>query len=202
MSHKGWHSRGYLPHFDARALVQHVVLCTKKALEPDALRVISSLPLEERRHHVDKMLDRSQAGTIFHDPIFAAALEEQFLFFDGKRYDALAWCIMPNHAHVVICCHSEISLSQIVRTWKNQTARAAAASFGRRVDIFAKDYFDRFMRNGIQTERAIAYVEQNPVTAGLCEASEDWRFSSAWHLARGWTPRTETLPVSSGSGSY
>ncbi|OYU52487.1 MAG: hypothetical protein CFE27_07185 [Alphaproteobacteria bacterium PA1] len=164
--------------------------------------MLSSLPLDERRGLVDKMLDRSQAGAIFHDPMFAAALEEQFLFFDGRRYDALAWCIMPNHAHVVICCHSEISLGQIVRTWKNQTVRAAAASRGRRVEIFARDYFDRFMRNGIQTQRAIAYVEQNPIAVGLCEASEEWRFSSAWHRARGWMPKTENLPISIGTGSY
>jgi len=202
MTHKGWHNRGYLPHFDARALVQHIVLCTRTALELESLRLLASSPIEERPRLADAMLDRSQDGAVFRDPVYVAALEEQILFFDGIRYDALAWCIMPNHAHVVICCHSEISLGQIVRTWKNQTLRAATANPVRKAEIFAKDYFDRFMRNGLQTERTIAYVEQNPVTAGLCAASEDWRFSSAWHRSRGWTPRTENLPVSSGSGSY
>jgi REP element-mobilizing transposase RayT len=198
MKHKGWHSRGYLPHFDARGVVQHVVLCTKGALDQDSLSKLSQLSPAEKYEQVDAWLDASQSGAIFHDPRCAAALEEQCFYFDGQRYDLLAWCVMPNHAHVVMCCCGETSLGQIIRTWKVQTVRAIVACFGHKVDIFAKDYFDRFMRNGNQTLSTIAYVERNPVVAGLCDVPEDWRFSSAWHRARGWVPKTKNLPVTIG----
>jgi hypothetical protein len=32
-------------------------------------------------------------------------------------------------------------------------------------------------------EKAIRYIEQNPVKAGLCKSPEDWQWSSA-HLKR------------------
>ena len=42
------------------------------------------------------------------------------------------------------------------------------------------DYFDRYIRNERHHVAAIAYVENNPVKAGLCRRPEDWPFSSAW----------------------
>jgi REP element-mobilizing transposase RayT len=195
VAEKGWHSRGYLPHFDACGVVQHVVLSTRGALDRASLEQLSTLSPVQRRQHLDAMLDRSKAGTIFKDPRCAAAMETQFFYFDGHRYDLLAWCIMPNHVHVVLCCYGETSLGQIIRTWKVHTVRAISAFSGQRVEVFAKDYFDRFMRNGQQTLAAMAYVEHNPVAAGLCDEPEAWRFSSAWHKVGGWVPRTNNLPV-------
>ena len=32
-----------------------------------------------------------------------------------------------------------------------------------------------------ELERIIGYIEANPVKAGLAEAPDRWRFSSAWH---------------------
>jgi putative transposase len=103
---------------------------------------------------------------------------------------------MPNHVHVVCCCFADVTLGQIVRSWKVQSTVSINRLCASQGAVFARDYFDRFMRNGSQTERAIAYVENNPVAAGLCESAEQWRYSSAWHRANGWEPRTENLPLS------
>ena len=47
------------------------------------------------------------------------------------------------------------------------------------------DYYDRFIRDGRHLARAIAYVERNPVKAGLCREAQDWPFSSARLRKRG-----------------
>jgi hypothetical protein len=36
------------------------------------------------------------------------------------------------------------------------------------------------MRDDAQLAATRAYIEQNPVKAGLCEQISDWVFSSAW----------------------
>lgn len=36
------------------------------------------------------------------------------------------------------------------------------------------------MRSTSQFDATVAYVENNPVAAGLVERAENWRFSSAW----------------------
>jgi putative transposase len=195
MENKGWHSRGYLPHFDAGGVVQHVVLNTKAALLSSFYDSLSDLDFAEKFEKVEAALDASASGNVFKNADCAAALERELIFFEGDHYDLLAWCIMPNHVHVVLCCLGNTSLGQIVRSWKVQSTIAINRLLCRKGSVFAKDYFDRFMRDGGQTERAIAYVENNPVAAGLCRHPSDWRYSSAWHRSRGWEPCKTNLPL-------
>jgi putative transposase len=44
-------------------------------------------------------------------------VEESLLHFDGARYRTPAWCLMPNHVHVVIDSLPAYSLGDIVRSW-------------------------------------------------------------------------------------
>jgi hypothetical protein len=37
------------------------------------------------------------------------------------------------------------------------------------------------MRDEKHLASTVAYIEGNPVTAGLCDSVSDWEFSSAWH---------------------
>jgi len=46
--------------------------------------------------------------------------------------------------------------------------------------FWMEDYFDRYVRDAKHFANAIAYIENNPVKAGLCEKASDWKFSSAW----------------------
>jgi len=45
--------------------------------------------------------------------------------------------------------------------------------------FWQKEYFDRFIRNPRQFAGTVAYIENNPVKANLCDRPEDWPFSSA-----------------------
>jgi hypothetical protein len=47
-----------------------------------------------------------------------------------------------------------------------------------------EEYFDRYIRDGVHYKKTIAYIENNPVKAGLCSRPEEWRFSSAWWRAK------------------
>jgi hypothetical protein len=42
-----------------------------------------------------------------------------------------------------------------------------------------REYWDTFMRDAEQEQRAIRYIETNPVRAKLCRIPEAWLFSSA-----------------------
>jgi putative transposase len=137
---KGWHSRGYLPHFDSPETVQFITF-----------RLADSLP---------------------------ATIVEALKHFDGERYRLLAWCIMPNHVHVVIDILDH-SLSAIVRSWKSFSARQANVVLGRSGAFWHADYFDRYMRDEEHLTATMDYVEQNPVKAGLVGEARDWRWSSA-----------------------
>jgi putative transposase len=177
-------------------VVQHVVLTTKAALSTQFLASISQMEAVERRRVVDLALDFSSVGNVFSDPVCALAFESQLLHFDKLRYDLLAWCVMPNHIHIVLCAYLCATIGQIVRSWKVLSTATINRHYNSKGTIFTCDYFDRYMRNGVQTERTIAYVENNPAAAGLCAEIHNWRYSSAWHKASGWQARTDRLPVS------
>jgi len=42
-----------------------------------------------------------------------------------------------------------------------------------------REYWDTYMRTEEQTRKAVSYIENNPVKAKLCRASEEWSFTSA-----------------------
>jgi REP element-mobilizing transposase RayT len=106
-------------------------------------------------------------------------VQDALLHFDGERYQLLAWCLMPNHVHVVIEMLDAHSLSDIVRSWKTFTARLANVSLGRSGPFWHADYFDRYMRDEQHFSQTVEYVENNPVKAGLVQTPADWTWSSA-----------------------
>ena len=123
------------------------------------------------------MPDWVNAGYVIAE--IAALAQESLLHFDGQRYRLLAWCVMPNHVHVVIEPIEGHTLSVIVKSWKSFTSRQANTRLGRTGAFWEADYFDRYMRNEDHLMRTIEYVENNPVKAGLVEEPADWPWSSA-----------------------
>src|SRR5690606_13170090 len=87
--------------------------------------------------------------------------------------------IMPNHAHVLLRAFENHSLSSIMKTVKSVTAHKINKLLGRSGPVWQPDYFDRYIRDQEHFARTVRYIENNPVKAGLCNAPEEWKFSSA-----------------------
>lgn len=188
--HKGWHERGYLPHFDAAGLVQHIAFRLDGSLPASVLERLKadSDYLDERRDAVDDALDRGMGPTWLADPICARLVAGALTRFDGQRYRLLAWCVMPNHVHVLIEQVDCWSLSALVKSWKSYTARMINRYLRRDGSFWAADYFDRYVRNAEQMTTTIRYIEANPVKAGLCREPQDWPWSSASRYAEAREP--------------
>lgn len=86
---------------------------------------------------------------------------------------------MPTHVHVVIEVLQNGMVPKIVQRWKSFSAHEINRALDRKGALWQREYFDRFMRSERQFEWTIAYVENNPVAAGLAERPTDWLFSSA-----------------------
>lgn len=176
----GWRARGYLPHCDERGLVQHVIFGLNDGFRapPTALNGAS-----QRAAWADREFDAGHGSRILAKPEVAQIIQDCLLHGDGERYAIAAWCIMPTHVHVVIEQFEGHTLSSVVQKWKSVSAHKINQLERRKGRLWQPEYFDRFMRSEQQLEWTVAYVENNPVAAGLCEAPPDWRFSSAkWRL--------------------
>jgi hypothetical protein len=66
---------------------------------------------------------------------------------------------------------------------KGFTAYQANLLLGTHGPFWQEESFDRLVRSGEQFDRIQAYIEQNPVKAGLASTAEEFQWSSA-HAAR------------------
>jgi putative transposase len=90
---------------------------------------------------------------------------------------------MPNHVHVVLL--PKTSLPVITRWLKGSSARKANLILGRTGEAFWQDEsFDHRVRDEVELDRIVRYVEHNPVSAGLAADARDWPWSSAGWQAK------------------
>ena len=200
----GWHERGYLPHCDFPGLVQFVTFRLADSM-PASRRgewehLLAIEDLREKRTKLEEYLDRGMGECHLRDPGIAKLCEDALLFFHSERYELLAWCVMPNHVHVLVHVW-QTPLSKMVQSWKRRIATQAEAyllerrSPTRRVSTddtnaparraalqslrWEREYWDTFMRDAQQEKTAIRYIEANPMKAGLVRTAAEWRFGSA-----------------------
>jgi putative transposase len=127
---RGWHSRGYLPHYDDDEKIQHVTFHLADSLPSDVVHrmdaELKALPPEKRdvehRKRVEAWLDASHGSCVLRQPRIAGMVEDSLRSFDGQRYYLLAWVVMPNHVHVLFQPAKGGSVAKIVASWKRFTA--------------------------------------------------------------------------------
>ena len=136
------------------------------------------------------------------------------IFVDSLRYcqqhkglEIYAWCLMTNHAHLIISSEAD-NLSSILRDLKRHTAKAMLRAIEENQQESRREWmlwmFERAGRrnahntkyqfwqqenhpielntNDLQQQR-LRYLHQNPVVAGFVDAPEDFLYSSARNYA-------------------
>ncbi len=184
--------RKRLPHIDAPGVFQAVTFRLADSLPAtkvqELARELRELPQSEssriRRERLAQWLDAGHGCCALAHPAVAEMMQATLEVGEGSgRYALHAWCIMPNHVHVLI--EPRIPLPRIVRAWKAYSGRWALAnndtlSLGiAGATFWMPDYWDRFIRSDAHLQAVVAYIENNPVAAGLCARAEQWQWSSA-----------------------
>ncbi len=177
MEHKGWHSRHYLPHFDSQDVTQFVTFRLADSLPREALQRLEAARRPETMRH--ELLDHGYGSCWLKSEPIARLVEDAFLAFDGTRYRLHAWTVMPNHAHVLFTVLPGASLGTVVGSWKRFTAREANKQLGRTGAFWQTEYWDRYVRSETHLATIEAYIDQNPVKAGLVADAALWPFGSA-----------------------
>lgn len=179
---RGWYSRGYLPHFDVPGVLQTITFRLHDAMPANRrsewehfLKVEDE---QERQTKIEAYLDAGHGECHLKNPRIASLVQKAILHFDGQRYRAIAWVVMPNHVHALIEVWQE-PLPKILQSWKSFTSKEANRLLKRTGIFWQPEYFDRYIRNEEHFSKAIHYIENNPVKAHLVQKPEDWIFSSA-----------------------
>lgn len=102
-----------------------------------------------------------------NNPAVASMIADTIRYWNGRHYRLMAWCVMPNHVHLVMRLLPGRTLAQAVHSLKSFTAKRANQILKRQGPFWQREYYDRLIRNGNELDRAVRYVLDNPIQAGL-----------------------------------
>ena len=180
--------RGHLPHWERESgtyfvtfrlsdslpqsvfdkiVERHQLLEAAKRSGLKLLLTQEKLVAEYSPKKIQEYLDTGKGACYLRDLKIAALVADALRYWDGERYRLMAWCVMPNHVHVVFRLLPEQELAHVLQGWKSYTARMANRILGRTGAFWQREYFDRLIRDGEEFERAVEYVMSNPEQPGL-----------------------------------
>ena len=128
---------------------------------------------------IDRALHAIYTGDFYlQDPVVRGIVMDSWAALH-RRGDicVIALCVMGNHVHVLLKAPAgveEVAIGPLFGRHKTYTARLANQHLGRVGEPFwVRHYFDRTVRSG-KFLRALWYVVNNPVKAGLVVEWRDW----------------------------
>lgn len=136
---------------------------------------------------MDWALDQIYCGTDYlKNESIAKIVANKLHQYDGELYDLFAYCIMPNHVHLVFDTSIQfrekkdfdfknyIQLNEIMRKVKGGSAYEVNRYLNRKGKFWQKENYDHYVRSGKELTNIIWYVIKNPVVAKLVESWEDY----------------------------
>jgi len=181
-----WRSRGFLPHFDDEGFTQFITFRLADSIPQSVLEkwreelAQDDITDADLRRRIERYLDQNFGEGHLRVERIAAMVQDTLLKWDGERYQLIAWVIMPNHAHILLTPINRAAVSEIMHSIKSFTAHEANRILDRKGQFWAKEYFDRYIRDLRHFASTIAYIENNPVKARLCRSAEEWPYGSAY----------------------
>lgn len=135
------------------------------------------------------------ADSFYH--VFNRGINKQKIFFNIENYqyflrkveryivphcDVLAYCLMPNHFHLLISTNENIeSLSKGFQITLSSYTKGVNTQENRCGSLFQQNTKKKRISvndDGKYLTTVFNYIHANPVQSKLCDLPEDWNFSS------------------------
>jgi putative transposase len=141
-----------------------------------------------------------EAGAVYH--VTSRTNDKKRVFGDrlGKKimlltlrnakerygFSLFNFCIMPNHIHLLIR-PGDGDLSRIMQWIKTNSAKWYNSIRGTSNHVWGERYFERVVKTPEDYSTVMAYIDRNPVKAGLVRSVGDWEESGAYYIQHGLT---------------
>jgi REP element-mobilizing transposase RayT len=186
--------RGRLPHWEKESATYFITFRMHDSLPKSVLERIESereslvktarqlerevSPSERKKIQqlstkvIEQYLDNGAGACHLKLPAVANIVADALQHFDNQRYRLFAWCIMPNHVHVVVRVFPGHPLAKVIHSWKSFSAKRANDLLNCGGSFWQREYYDHLIRDESEFERAVRYVVETPEKAGL----RNWRW--------------------------
>lgn len=135
----------------------------------------------------ETILDKADFGRKWLQNKEIAKIVRSALFHnDSKKYDLIAFTIMPNHVHIILKPYEkeipesgelkfrQYILTEIIGNIKSYTATMANKILNRRGAFWQHESYDHVIRDEKELMRLVEYILNNPVKAKLCNSPDEW----------------------------
>lgn len=159
--HRGYYHRGYLPHLDIGDKTQSIAFRLGDSLPREVLDELSDLAkkgkdgLIERYEKAQYYLDQGYGSCVLREPEYALIVRKAIQFLHEKRYELLAWVVMPNHVHLLAHFGEGKSISKAMHSLKSFTSNEIAKLHPELKPIWQAESFDRYIRSEEHFEYAV-----------------------------------------------
>ncbi|MFT3751854.1 MAG: hypothetical protein QM800_02910 [Paludibacter sp.] len=203
--------RKNLPHFQQPGQAYFVTWCLHDAVPPKALERYSIcmknaneieiakannanetviIDLKQKYHNLRrqymKALDdllhlQTDHSTDLSKTENTLILIDTLRFWEEKKVENYAFCIMPNHIHWVFRTFEKdengkpVYLQDLLQSVKRFSANKLNKLSGKTGTVWQSESYDTTIRYNNHLQRAIEYTLNNPVKAGLAKEWMDWK---------------------------
>ncbi len=124
------------------------------------------------------------------------------LYWNERRYDLYAACVMPDHVHILIeprvrsqesTATEFYSLTEILHTLKSFTAHKINELEEKNGPVWERESFDRLIRSESDLQEKFNYITRNPWDTGVARPDEDYPWV--------WFPGKETSRPAAETGT-
>jgi REP element-mobilizing transposase RayT len=125
----------------------------------------------------DELLNKGNYGKCYlKNGKIAEIVVSTINYLKEKDYNLIAYCIMPNHVHLVLNLkQNSRSVDKIMQSIKRYSAREINRLLKRSGSLWQAESYDHVVRDEDELYRIIEYVLNNPVKAGLVKDWKDWK---------------------------
>src|SRR6195256_5300518 len=144
---------------------------------------LARVVIRDHPHHVTQR-GNGRARTFFGDLDYALYRDLLAENCRAAGVDVWAWCLMPNHVHLVLVPSDPDGLRRALARVHRRYAGVIQAR-RKRSGHFWQGRFGAVAMDEQHLAAALRYVSLNPVRARLVERAQDWRWSSTRAHLRG-----------------
>jgi len=150
------------------------------------------------------------AGEFYH--IFNRGVNRQEIFFEPRNWDfflkrlrkyftpdraeVIAYCLMPNHYHLLVCLKTNDFSQKVMQPFGTSYTKAINKKQQRVGPLLQGNFKGIHVTSSNYLLHLSRYIHRNPVEAGLVKNPEDWEYSSYRDyigLRKGTLPRMNVI---------
>ena len=122
--------------------------------------------------------DTWERRALFNAEPWARLFFRTLLSHRGEAYRLHEFVLMPDHFHLLITPLA--ALERAVQFIKGGFSHQVKTEFGSNVEIWQRGFADHRIRDAADYDLHLHYIHLNPVKKHLCDASAEYRYSSAF----------------------